>query len=152
MSEVDCFFDTNVLVYAVASDEEAASKRRCALELIETQQFALSAQVMQEFYVTVTRKFQAPLTAEQALEWIELWEAFPCVAIDQHLVKIAAEISERFRVSYWDGAIIAAAELAGAQILYTEDLNDGQVYGGVKAVNPFAVGDARVQERLADYP
>jgi predicted nucleic acid-binding protein len=65
-------------------------------------------------------------------------EAFPCLSIDAGFVKIAAETSERFRLSYWDGAIVAAAELMGAGILFTEDLNDRQRYGTVEARNPFA--------------
>ena len=151
MREVDCFLDTNVLVYAVASDDEVAAKKDRALELIETHRFALSAQVLQEFYVTVTRKLQVPLTAERALEWIEQWDAFHCVVVDHHLVKVAAEISERYRTSYWDGAIIAAAERAGTRLLYTEDLNDGQMYGSVRAVNPFLVSGDRVQEASPGY-
>jgi predicted nucleic acid-binding protein len=64
-------------------------------------------------------------------------EAFPCLPIDSGFVKIAAETSERFHLSYWDGAIIAAAQLMGAEVLYTEDLNDGQRYGTVRVCNPF---------------
>ncbi len=135
---VDCFLDTNVLVYAVASDPAAARKREAALALIEQVDFALSAQVLQEFYVTVTRKLETPLSSVQAMEWIEQWDAFPCVGIDAALVKVAAELSERYRISYWDAAVIAAAELAGADIVYSEDLNDGQRYGHVMIRNPFA--------------
>ncbi|MGK7297515.1 MAG: PIN domain-containing protein [Candidatus Wenzhouxiangella sp. M2_3B_020] len=137
----DAFLDTNVLVYAVASDPGEAHKRLMALDLIEREAFALSAQVLQEFFVTVTRKLAVPLSSVQAMEWIEQWEAFPCVAIDAALVKIAAEISERYRISYRDAAVIAAAGRAGAATLYSEDLNDGQVYDGVRVVNPFAAGD-----------
>lgn len=134
---VDCFLDTNVLVYAVASDPAAAHKREVALALIEQVDFALSAQVLQEFYVTVTRKLEKPLSPIQAMEWIEQWEAFPCLSLDAALVKVAIELSERYRISYWDAAIITAAELAGAKIVYSEDLNDGQRYGHVMIRNPF---------------
>jgi len=134
---VDCFLDTNVLIYAVASDPAAAHKREAAMTLIEQKDFALSAQVLQEFYVTVTRKLEKPLSPVQAMEWIEQWEAFPCVGIDAALVKVAIELSERYRISYWDAAVIAAAELAGAEIVYSEDLNDGQHYGRVMVRNPF---------------
>ena len=144
---VDSFLDTNVLVYSVTSDPAEAKKRKGALALIEREDFALSAQVLQEFYVTVTRKLEKPLSSARAMEWIEQWEAFPCVAIDAALVKIAAEISERYRISYWDGAVIAAAQRAGAEIVYSEDLNDGQAYGSIQVLNPFA--DAtRVQDRV----
>ncbi|TVS12639.1 MAG: PIN domain-containing protein [Wenzhouxiangella sp.] len=143
---VDSFLDTNVLVYAVTADPDEAHKREAALTLIEREEFALSAQILQEFYVTVTRKLEKPLSSLQAMEWIEQWEAFPCVGIDAALVKVAAELSERYRISYWDGAVIAAAELAGAGIVYSEDLNDGQRYGQVVISNPFS-GRGLIQDR-----
>jgi len=137
---VDCLLDTNVLVYAVAGRGVEEEKRVRAVELIANEDFGLSAQVLSEFYVTVVRKIEVPLSAEQALEWIEQFDAFPCVAMDRAIVKIAIEHSERYQISYWDGAIVAAAEALGARILFTEDLNDGQLYGDVQVVNPFHVG------------
>lgn len=137
---VEAFLDTNVLVYAAAggdSEEEQSAKRRRALQLIEEEEFGLSAQVLQEFFTTVTRKIEVPLSASEALEWIEELGAFPCLPVDRSLVKIAVEISERYQISYWDGAIVAAAQSLGAATLYTEDLNDGQRYGSVRARNPF---------------
>jgi predicted nucleic acid-binding protein len=132
-----CFLDTNILVYAASSDPLESDKRETALDLIENEEFALSAQVLQEFFVTVTRKFEQPLPPEAAIEWIEQFEAFPCVAIDSALVKIAVEISARYRISYWDGAIIAAALRSGATLVYSEGLNHGQAYEEVQVVNPF---------------
>jgi len=134
---IDCFLDTNILVYAAAGRGAEEAKRQRALELIETEEFGLSAQVLQEFYVTVVRKLEVPLSAQQALEWIEQLEIFPCLAIDTGVVKLGIETSERFQLSYWDGAIIAAAEALGAPILYTEDLNHGQRYGTVIVRDPF---------------
>ncbi len=134
---VDCFLDTNILVYAAAKQEGDDHKRKRALQLIETENFGLSAQVLQEFYVTVTRKLEIPLTPDQALEWIELLETFPCLAVDKSLVKIGVEKSLRYQTSYWDGAIIAAAEAMGATTLFSEDLNHGQLYGSVEVCNPF---------------
>ena len=142
----ESFLDTNILVYAAVSDPVEAFKREASLALIERAEFALSAQVLQEFYVTVTRKLERPLSCDQALEWIEQFEAFPCMPVDAALVKIAAEISERYRISYWDGAVIAAARRAGAAVLYSEDLNDGQFYDSVRVVNPFTTG-AMVQDQ-----
>lgn len=136
---VDCFLDTNVLVYATASGGEEEAKRQRALELIEKENFGLSAQVMQEFYVTVTRKIAVPLSPDQALEWIEQLEVFPCMETDTSLIKIAVEISQRYRISYWDAAIVAAAEMLGATTLFSEDLNDGQSYGTVQVRNPFVL-------------
>jgi predicted nucleic acid-binding protein len=134
---VECFLDTNVIVYAAAGRGPDDAKRKRALELIEHEDFGLSAQVLQEFYVTVVRKIARPLSAERALEWIEQLAVFPCQPIDAALVKIAVEISERYRVSYWDGAILAASEALGARTLYSEDLGEGQRYGAVLVKNPF---------------
>jgi len=134
---VECFLDTNVLVYAAAGRGEEEAKRERAIELIENTDFGLSAQVLQEFYVTVVQKAVVPLTADQALEWIEQFQVFPWIRIPARLVKIAAELSERYRISHWDGAIVAAAQELKARILYTEDLNHEQYYGPVQVMNPF---------------
>jgi len=137
---VDSFLDTNVLVYAAAG-RGAEEKKRCrALELISGENFGLSAQVLQEFYVTVTRKIQVPMTPAAATEWIEHFEAFPCLAIDTAIVKLGIEASERWQLSYWDGAILAAAEALGAKVVYSEDLGDGRLYGSVRVVDPFRNG------------
>ncbi len=134
---VDCFIDTNVFVYAAAGRGTEDAKRQRALELIETCGFGVSAQVLQEFYVTVTRKIDVPLSAVEALEWIEQLEAFPCLPIDSGIVKIAAELSSRHRISYWDAAILAAAESLGAPVLYSEDFGHDRRYGSVQVLNPF---------------
>ena len=132
------FFDTNVLVYAALGSGPDEGKRERALELVESEEFGTSAQVLQEFFVTVAKKASLPLSAAQAMEWIEQWTAFPCVAIDHQLVRIAIEKSARYAISYWDAAILAAAEALGAHTVYSEDLNDGQQYGRVRVVNPFS--------------
>jgi predicted nucleic acid-binding protein len=132
------FFDTNVLVYAALGAGKDEHKRKRALELIESEDFGTSAQVLQEFFVTVAKKASRPLTAAKTLEWIEQWMAFPCQAVDHQLVRIAIEQSERYTISYWDAAILVAAEALGARTVYSEDLNDGQLYGRVKVVNPFS--------------
>ena len=134
---VEVFFDTNVLVYAAVGKGEEQHKRKRALELIESENFGTSAQVLQEFFVTVVKKGARPLPASEALEWIEQWAEFPCQPIDHQLVRIAIEVSERYRISYWDATILAAAEALGARTVYSEDMNDGQSYGQVKVVNPF---------------
>ena len=134
---VDAFLDTNVLVYAIAGGEHEAAKRKRALELLDDMDFGLSAQVLQEFYVTVVRKVEQPLSPAEALEWIEQLEAFPCQPLDSALVKVGAEIGQHYRISYWDGAIIAAAEALGACTLFSEDLSHDQTYSSVRVVNPF---------------
>ena len=108
------------------------------MALIQSEEFGTSAQVLQEFFVTVVKKAARPLSAARALEWIEQFAAFPCRAVDHQLVRIAVERSVRYGISYWDAAILAAAEALGADTVYSEDLNDGQRYGQVRVVNPFA--------------
>jgi len=132
------FFDTNVLVYAAVGTGKEERKRKRALDLIQSEDFGTSAQVLQEFFVTVVKKASRPLSAAQAMEWIEQWAAFPCQPIDRELVKIAVVLSQRFAISYWDAAILAAAEALGSDVVYSEDLNDGQQYGPVRVVNPFS--------------
>lgn len=132
------FFDTNILVYAAVGTGRDEPKRKRALELIESEDFGTSAQVLQEFFVTVVRKASRPLSAAQALDWIEQWAAFPCQAIDHQLVRIAIEQFERFAISYWDAAILVAAEALGTDTVYSEDLSDGERYGRVRVVNPFS--------------
>ena len=134
---VDCFLDTNILVYAVSSAEDDAAKSRKALDLVQRSDFGLSAQVLQEFYVTVTRKLRKPLASELAVALMDEYRVFPTVPTDYPLIVSAVELSLRYRISYWDGAIVAAAAFLEAPTLYSEDLTHGQRYGQVRVVNPF---------------
>jgi predicted nucleic acid-binding protein len=134
---VKAFLDTNVLIYAVSSSPAESAKKERALELIEHTDFGLSAQVLQEFYVNVTRKIAHPLTPDEAVALLEQLRCFPMVLTDYPLIVAGVETALRFGISYWDGTIIAAAEFLGATTLYTEDLNHGQRYASVQAVNPF---------------
>jgi len=133
----DCLLDTNVLVYAAMGRTSAPHKYKRARSVIAVTDFAVSGQVLQEFSVTVTRKSDKPLSYEKAMEWLDDVRDRPCVQIDLDLVKRGAEIAQRFQISYWDGAVLAAAEQIGATIVYSEDLNHGQLYGSVRVVNPF---------------
>jgi predicted nucleic acid-binding protein len=134
---VRSFVDTNVLIYAAAGKSDAPSKYRRARAIITSELFGLSGQVLQEFFVTAVRQAQKPLSVPDAFRWIERLEQFPFVPIDANLVKAAIHLSVRYQISYWDAAIVAAAERLGASILYSEDLNHGQVYGSVRVENPF---------------
>jgi predicted nucleic acid-binding protein len=133
----EAMLDTNVVVYAVSDLPEDAAKQARALDLIDTARLGLSAQVLQEFYVTATRKIRTPLSHETALGWLETLSVFPCIPTDAALVLQAADAAARHRISYWDAAILVAAERLGATTLYSEDLTDGQRYGTVTVVNPF---------------
>jgi predicted nucleic acid-binding protein len=133
----ECFFDTNILVYAAIGRRSERAKYDRAVDLIATEDFSTSAQVLQEFYVNVVRKSDVPLSPTKAAEWVAAISRKPCQDVDSAVVMRGIENSIRYRISYWDGAIIAAAERLGAQRLYSEDLNHDQTYGTVRAVNPF---------------
>ena len=137
----EAFLDTNILVYAVSSAADEEPKRKMSEMLIENVDFGTSAQVLQEFYNTVTRKIAVPLTHEAARSWLEDLAELELAPIDADLVMAGADIANRYQTSYWDGAIIAAAERIGAKTLYTEDLNHGQAYGSVTAINPYITDD-----------
>ena len=134
---VPYFLDTNVLIYAAAGRRTAEAKRRRARELIVGARFGTSVQILQEFYYNVTRKIARPLSPAHALAWIERLEKLPLVETDRSLVKAGILLSQRFRISYWDGAVLAAAQRLGAAVMYSEDLNNGQPYGTVRVINPF---------------
>lgn len=137
---VEHFIDTNVLVYAAAAAPDEEEKRKRAFECIEKGNFGLSTQVLAEFYVTVTTKIRRPIPVQDAAEWVGWLSEFEVIAVDAALVRVGIELSQRFQISYWDGAVIGAAEALGAATLYTEDLNHGQLYGSVRVVNPFLDG------------
>ena len=139
---VEAFLDTNILIYAVSSDPAEAPKKEKALALIEKTDFGLSAQVLQEFYVNVTRKIAHPIAPTEAVALLEQFRCFPMVWTDYPLIVSGIEVALRFGLSYWDGAIIAAAERLDAPTLYTEDLAHRKRYGPVQAVNPFLPGDS----------
>jgi len=131
------FFDTNVFLYAAAANLPAVDrhKRPIAFDLVSGDPFSVSGQVLAEFYTRIVGKFAA--TPEHASAWIERMAEYNCVPVDQAIVEEGISYSRRYKISYWDGAIIAAAHQAGSATLYSEDLNDGQRYGEVTVVNPF---------------
>lgn len=133
------FYDTNVILYAALPELGLADrpKRVIAAGLLAADRFAISAQVLAEFYVNAVRKGRHGLSHEEAVAWIERLAEQPCAAVDPDLVRSGAALARRFRISYWDAAILAAAHDLGAETLVTEDLADGQRYGDVVVANPF---------------
>jgi len=93
--------------------------------------------VLAEFYVNVTRKVHLRLLPAQIDEWFELLGRYPIAAVDAMLVQRGILFARRYRIDYFDAALVAAAERLEAPILYTEDLNHGQLYGSVRVMNPF---------------
>lgn len=131
------FIDTNILIYAALGRKPDPRKQQLAAALIARGDYATSAQVHAEFYAKVTSPKYA-MKVSDALGWLERLRQFDVVPVTGGLVARGAAIAQRFQLSYWDGAIIAAAEEIGAETLYSEDLNHGQRYGSVRVVNPFA--------------
>jgi predicted nucleic acid-binding protein len=135
----EAFVDTNLLVYA--HDRHAGMKAIRAQELLarlwKERRGVLSTQVLQEFCVNVRRKFQQPLTNEEVREAVLAYKSWPLVVNTANSVLRALELEQRYQVSFWDAMIVQAAESAGCEVLYSEDLSHGQEYGGVLVVNPF---------------
>jgi predicted nucleic acid-binding protein len=134
---IDCFLDTNILVYVASGKKGEEEKRARAADLVGSTHFGISTQVLQELYTALVRKIEFPLTPARAKQWIDELDRQPCAVVDKSLINVAVDISSRYRINYWDGAILAAAERLGTEIIYTEDLNHGQSYGPVRVINPF---------------
>jgi len=132
------FVDTNILLYAVSALSEDSAKRGRALALLEDGDLALSAQVIPEFYVQATRPSRPDaLTAEQALRFLEAIDSFPVQPVTEQISRQAVSMSGRFGLSYWDCAILAAADAMDCEIVFSEDMSSEQDYDGIRVVNPF---------------
>ena len=132
------FVDTNILIYAVSAAAEDADKTRRALALLKERDLALSVQVLQEFYVQATRATRlGALTHREAVSFVTSLQRFRVQEITLEVMQSAFAIRERFRLSYWDSAILAAARACGCDAVYSEDLSAGQDYDGLRIVNPF---------------
>ncbi len=118
------------------------SRRVIALELLDRSDLAISAQVLAEYYSVATSKAKLNLTNEEAVILLEGLARFPVCPITRELVMDAIELRQRYNISYWDAAILVAAKRMNCDTVFSEDLNAGQVYDGVKVVNPFAVSAA----------
>ncbi|MDP2712638.1 MAG: PIN domain-containing protein [Solirubrobacteraceae bacterium] len=132
------FVDTNVLLYAVSRDAAERGKAETANAILGAGDLALSVQVLQEFYVQATRASRPDrVTHDQAARLVESFRRFPIVDLTPGLVVAAIATRERFRLSYWDAAILEAARAGSCDVVLSEDLGDGQDYGGVRVANPF---------------
>lgn len=133
------FFDTNILVYLFDGDAPDKQTRAQSLLAQETAagRILLSTQVLQEFYVTVTRKLATPLPPQEARQALAHLGALTCVNVDANHVLAAADRSQNLQLSFWDALIIESALAGGANRLYTEDLQHGQVIGNLRIENPF---------------
>lgn len=133
------FADSNVLLYAISRAPEERAKAERANELLAERDLALSVQVLQEFYVQATRESRSdPISHEDAFELVESFRRFPVLPLTADLAEAAMTARQRFQISYWDAAIVEAARSLGCETVLSEDLSDGQDYGGVKVYNPFS--------------
>jgi predicted nucleic acid-binding protein len=136
-----CLVDTNVLVYAYDRSNPAKQKR--AFEVLDrlalSTRGVLSAQVLSEFFVVVTRKIPNPLSVADAVRSVENYlRAWHVLAITPPLIYEALRGTEQSRMSYWDALIWATAKLNQISIILSEDFQDGRLLEGVQFVNPFA--------------
>ena len=135
------FVDTNVLVYAHDTDagERHATAKALLAQLWDRRSGSLSTQVLQEFYVNVTRKLKTPVASSTAREVVSTYGAWIREPTTAKTVTRAIDIAGMAQIQFWDALIVACAEDAQATQLYSEDLNSGQSIAGVKIVNPLVV-------------
>ncbi len=133
------FLDTNILVYA--HDNSAGEKHEIAKRLVRTmwqsRNGCISVQVLQEFFVTVTRKTATPLSVDEAafvISRLGQWQVYSPTAED---VVNAIQVQKRYQLSFWDALIIHSARQLNCAVVWSEDMNDGQFYGSVQVRNPF---------------
>jgi predicted nucleic acid-binding protein len=140
VDRVPSFVDTNVLVYAF--DKSPTPKKRIAQrlmhELMEEDRLRVSTQILQELFVTLTRKVSQCCSSAEALTVLEDLSAWPLMTVDYAAIRAAIGLAGQAQFSFWDALVVVAAARTGAAVLYTEDLNDGQEILGVRISNPFA--------------
>lgn len=133
------FVDTNVLVYAY--DKDAGEKHRIAVDIMKdlwrSGLGTISTQVLQEFFVTLTKKISAPLDISVVRETIRRLSKWDVLLIDVETIIRATELQERYKYSFWDSLIIASAIAGGAKTIISEDLADSQIIQGITIKNPF---------------
>ena len=142
--------DTNILIYAISPDPADALKRDRALEVLaDRNNLVLSVQVLQEFYYQVTHSRRPNrLSHREALSFMDRFAGVPVQPVTTEVFHRATELCDRFRISYWDAAILAAAKILGCDAVYSEDMSDQQDYDGVRVINPFV----ERTERASDPP
>ena len=133
------FVDTNILLYAHDRDAGAKHQRaRTVLQgLWETRTGVLSTQVLEEFYVNVTRKIPTPLPRHEARDLIRQYGVWDVILLDGAMILEASEIDERMKISFWDALILVAAKKGRTSALLSEDFRHGQSFGDVVVRNPF---------------
>jgi len=136
------FVDTNVLMYAHDSAAGEKHQRAKALveELWETRAGVVSTQVLQELAVNLRRKAKKSLDAKATRDVVSDYLTWQIVVNGGDSILEALDLEAKYQISFWDALIVQAGHVSGAEVLYSEDLSDGQAYGAVRVINPFRVG------------
>lgn len=133
------FIDTNILIYA--HDLDAGKKHNIAVEIIkdiwEGRSGVISTQVLQEFYINMTRKILKTISPMEVREIIRSYMSWEIIENSPMSIIRASEIEEKYRISFWDALIVVAAYSAQVDKILTEDLHDGQMMEGIFIENPF---------------
>jgi predicted nucleic acid-binding protein len=129
--------DTNVLLLAAGGTPDEAWKVPIAQRLLLDEVFGVSAQSIAEFINAATRAKRLTLASEDLDLWVGYLADMPFTPLDDAIVQRGLWMHRRYQIQYYDGALLAAAERLGAPTFYSNDLNDGQVYGDVQVINPF---------------
>ena len=134
-----CFIDTTTLLYSL--DQEEPEKQITAREwlktLRDTGQMMMSVQVLNECYWSASRKARFEAGRTQLREFLDGYRYWATAALDHDLLPECWKLQDRYGVQFWDGLLLASANRAGCRWFLSEDLNDGQLYGDVRAINPF---------------
>lgn len=132
------FVDTNILMYA--HDRAAGAKHERAKAVVEElwrdRSGVVSTQVLQELAVNLRRKAGRPLDVKATREIVADYLTWQVVVNGGESILEALDLEARFQISFWDALVVQAAQVSGAEILYSEDLSDGQTYGTVRVINP----------------
>jgi len=132
------FVDTNILMYA--HDTSAGAKHERARTLVEKlwrdRSGVVSTQVLQELSVNLRRKAGQPLEVKATREIVADYLTWQVIVNDGESILEALDLEAQYRISFWDALVLQAAQASGAEVMYSEDLSDGQMYGSVRVVNP----------------
>lgn len=132
------FLDTNVLVYALdVADKDKQKIARPLLARAVAGEFAISTQVLAEVTTTLLGKYRSKFNVSDVLATLDSLKPIPLIKGDAEIVRRAIEAHATYGIHFYDGMIVAAAERADAQKIWSEDLNAGQKYFGVEVANPF---------------
>lgn len=141
-----CFIDTNILIYAEASDAPAKQQAALALlkQLYDDARGVLSTQVLQEYCNVALKKLKLP--AHHVRAQLELYEQFEVILVTPPIIHAALDLHQTRSVAFFDAIILATAHTAGCSLLMTEDMNEGETTGGLRIVNPFVNQTAAVRQ------